>query len=158
MKIKLDFVTNSSSTAFFFTFNNINPIIMKSLFENIRRYKKNFNIGKMTHKNVINAIENCYSSKMIKTIDEAIDCINDLIDDCNNDNLLVSKTYHNIHLQIVDRLKRAKSNGATHLIMIEFGDNHGDVCGGLVGNTMDYEGRYIDIDDNDFQVFTIQNR
>ena len=46
----------------------------------------------------------------------------------------------------------------TSVFVIGFGDNHGQISGVGLGTVMDYEGRYIDIDEKDFVVFTEQNR
>jgi len=51
-------------------------------------------------------------------------------------------------------LNRTKSKGLNSVLQIGFGDNHGDVCGGDVGTVMDYEGRHIRINKDDFVVIT----
>jgi hypothetical protein len=51
-----------------------------------------------------------------------------------------------------------KKRGFKTVHIIGFGDNHGEICGGIVGNVMDYAGRHIYIDKDGFIVFTEQNR
>ena len=58
----------------------------------------------------------------------------------------------------IKNFERIKKNGLDHAIQIGFGDNHGEVCGGDIGYSMDYEGRSIHILEKDFAVFTEQNR
>ena len=60
--------------------------------------------------------------------------------------------------KLIQKVNRLKEKGLTHCVEIGFGDNHGDICGGDIGNLMDYEGRNISISNNEFAVFTIQNR
>lgn len=55
-------------------------------------------------------------------------------------------------------LKRLKEKGFTTVHVVEFGDHHGHVSGGAVGNIMDYAGRDINMAKEDFVVFTEQNR
>ena len=59
---------------------------------------------------------------------------------------------------IVARLNRALRRGLKNVVIIGFGDNHGQICGCHVGLAMDYEGRKIEIEESDFFVFTKQNR
>lgn len=66
---------------------------------------------------------------------------------------------HNRQLKTqLERARGAKKKGLNSVLVIGFGDNHGQVCGGDVGMCMDYEGRRIDIDESDFKVITEQNR
>jgi hypothetical protein len=58
----------------------------------------------------------------------------------------------------IDHVKALKSKGFKYVTEIGFGDNHGSVQGEGVGDIMDYAGRSIDIDKEDFVVWTEQNR
>ena len=55
-------------------------------------------------------------------------------------------------------LKVAKDNGLNSVVVLGFGDNDGHISSGDVGYAMDYEGRNIVINENDFVVFTVQDR
>jgi len=55
-------------------------------------------------------------------------------------------------------IEDAKNRGLDCVIQIGFGDNHGDIQGGRIGIAMDYEGRYIRINQDDLVVITEQNR
>lgn len=54
--------------------------------------------------------------------------------------------------------EEAKNRNLNCVIEIGFGDNHGHIQGGRIGMAMDYEGRYIRINQDDLVVVTEQNR
>ena len=58
----------------------------------------------------------------------------------------------------IKKLKSLEKKGFKYVNEIGFGDNHGDVCGGKVGYAMDYDGRSINLSEDDFVVMTEQNR
>jgi len=55
-------------------------------------------------------------------------------------------------------IEEASDRGLDCIIEIGFGDNDGQIQGGRIGYAMDYEGRYIRINQDDLMVFTEQNR
>lgn len=61
-------------------------------------------------------------------------------------------------MEAASKVGRARERGLNNLIIIDMGDHSGEIQGGLVGNVMDYRGRDIHIDKEDFMVFTRQNR
>ena len=66
---------------------------------------------------------------------------------------------HNIDLKNeVNSMRSAKDKGLHSVLVIGFGDNDGQISGGSLGHCMDYEGRYMSIDEDDFMVYTEQNR
>ena len=55
------------------------------------------------------------------------------------------------------RVKKAIHNKLDHYIEVSFGDNDGMICGGRIGTTMDYSGRSINLNQKDFIVL-IENQ
>jgi len=82
----------------------------------------------------------------------------DKVDKPNYSLTNIYERHNSILEEQLNKLRAAKKRGLTSVINIGFGDNHGDISGGELGNCMDYEGRYISINNNDFIVFTEQNR
>lgn len=173
MKIKRDFVTNSSSTSFIMTFkDNVN-----NLFESIRKHKTEFSLSydswddityHVNYTDVIDALED--HPECIRSIDEHINLYTSYIDNIekSKEKALVNKKkdwYFNIlqeelveYNNILNHLMEAKNRGATKVYAIDFGDNHGDVVGTPVGLVMDYAGRELVIQDGEFRLVSIQNR
>ena len=179
MKIRTGFVSNSSSTSFTFIFKGND---FEDLYTMMRKYDQYFDLynadlfGEPLHCNVediIKAIKEKAKigseyesnnpmiitpiSKLISTSKETIEQNKKQIEQLEkrNDfwlNLIMDKA---MEISDLEDDKKAGFNGA---FIIEFGDNHGDICGGDVGNLMDYEGRTISINKPDFIVYTEQNR
>jgi hypothetical protein len=180
MKIRTGFVSNSSSTSFFFYTKTNNP---QELFDLITKYHQYFDlqynenygdkddkpIQTITYKDVINSIKsipklksNCCMSfnDYVKELTQQNEIlIKDLKTMPDND---FSKKYYieeyQYNMENLDRIKKAKLNQLNNIWTIGFGDNHGDVCGYGVGVIMDYEGRNIYINKNDFVVYAKLNR
>lgn len=182
MKAKADFVTNSSSTSFTFIFKG-NHI---DLFKGIITRAELFNLSMESygssydHKidvwDVIRAIdsvikingEDLWIKPAVATIDSHIKEKDREIDEIEgariqgfgNDEW--RKQYDDGVLAElkadIKSLKAAKAKGLTSMFTIGFGDNDGEICGGPVGTTMDYEGRHIKVNDDDFIIITEQNR
>ena len=185
MKIRNGFISNSSSTSFTMCFdgdeNNLYEMLKKYgvYFELIFPYNDlkyssghNQNWG-VDVEDVIKSIKSVLEKgevdykddvvfqerviildieDMIKAQKYSIEEIGKQLDEVYDISLLVQEQ------DILDKLETAKRRGLTSGIVIDFGDNHGVVCGGRIGNTMDYAGRYTHIDKKDFIVYTEQNR
>jgi hypothetical protein len=121
----------------------------------------------ITYKDVIGAMQNIESNLKVIDSQEVVKEIDDSIKSWKNVIKDQEKRGINDDWYMQDLLDEAsrKSDtedaikaGFTKALIINFGDNHGDVCGGDVGNTMDYEGRNIHINKPDLIVTTEQNR
>ena len=153
MKIKLDHITNSSSTAFFFIFKGDKK---EDLFNLIQKYHKDFektedfgyknkhDYRSVDSKFVIDSIENTlsvredflYDKCEIKSIENLIEEQEKNIKDYEK---LINKrpsinAYYNKYIdedkKRLDDMIKYKMDGFTHFLEIEFGDNHGHVAGG----------------------------
>ena len=182
MKIKTDFITNSSSTNFYFMFKGDHI----DLYQRLLEHKNKFNLSYDTFEEVSFEIN---TWDVIREIDKAIriretdlwllkevDDINSTIKHFEEKRRLIESLIKNhedsgasIHAnfyktdlqhinQSIQRFKEAKEKGLSSCLMISFGDNHGDVIGDPVGTTMDYSGRDMSINCPGFVVFTEQNR
>lgn len=101
--------------------------------------------------NVDNEIEDS-QKEILRLHDEEVD---------GKDNAWLIKIYRDGQYEDINKqilLKEAKSRGLDRVIIIEFGDNHGHIQGGEIGYAMDYEGRYIRINQDDLVVVTDQCR
>jgi len=155
MKIKSDFVTNSSSTSFFFIFNGDK----NNLFDLIKQNSKSFNLKYVDYNNntiktdenfVIESINNKINKKHeymktveIKNIDFLIEEFKKRYEDLDK---LIKKSnkkfnYEKEMLQEINNkiviLNKARENGLINYLEIEFGDNHGHVCSNQA-SLMDY--------------------
>ena len=171
MKIRNGFVSNSSSTSFTMCFKDSE----EELYEMLKKYAVYFDLiypyeqdWKVNIDDVINSIKEClvknddYEKIEITSVDDAIvkqeECV-------EQEKEYVKKHPDRYNVENIfeendklEKLQTAKKRGLQSVIIIGFGDNSGNVCGGRIGNTMDYEGRHININKEDFIVFTEQNR
>jgi hypothetical protein len=181
MKTRQGFVSNSSSTSFFFI---IKEPTEKCLYDMIRKYKDRFNLStkwdntentSCNHIDVIDELEKVFAKAPRNEWDEPLGFsilskIGDLeieIEE-NKQRSIDSKEpdyarkwwREDIYRAESDigLLKEASKNGLTWIYNIQFGDNHGDVCGGRIGCTMDYAGQGMEINTPDFVVYTEPNR
>jgi hypothetical protein len=187
MKLKGDFITNSSSTAFFFIFNGDKK---EDLFNLIIKYKHKFDQSVDYGCGDNKDIRFCNAGYVIDSIDDVIttnepydestkckiEPIKKLIKEYKNDmdywekaykkeikrsktekiTYDLSKDYKEHEKKYRDGikvLKEAESKGLTSYINIEFGDNHGHVCGENA-SAMDYNGDDMIIKENDFYLLT----
>jgi hypothetical protein len=176
MKIKQDFVTNSSSTSFIFIFKGDKIDFYKTLIN----HKKEFNISDSDYSrinvwDIIRSIDSVIISgesdlwikvpiedieEFIKKYSEHLLYLENGIKNKGPKNQFdqweieeMKKIEDNIEL-----LNKCKNKGLNSVIEIGFGDNDGHIQGGIVGTVMDYEGRNINIESEDLVLFTEQNR
>ena len=175
MKVKIDSVTNSNSTSFTFIFKGDHIQLYEALLKRPKLFKLSHvsGWGRNTHlltcdtRDVIDAIDRNLNDSLIwnkqktNNIDEKIAELKLVVDD--SDGMDRELNHWEVHYikeksEQLKKLEKAKRLGLTGVLKIGFGDNHGEVCGGNVGTTMDYEGREIEVNDKDLIIFTEQNR
>lgn len=177
MKIRNGFVSNSSSTSFTFCYKGegIKPLTDLILTKYRDQFKRSYDEWHCNAMDVVEAIERCFYIKSEwhtigpVSIDKVILNEKDYLarhlkymKDRENE----KDTYwlqHDLEAKQriekkINKLNDIKNKGLTTVVIIGFGDNHGEVQGGNLGYAMDYDGRYIDIYEKDLVVFTEQNR
>ena len=169
MKIRNGFISNSSSTSFVICFKGdetaLHTLLKKYAvyFDLIFPYSEDMEADwKINVEDITTSIRECvqnyseddiYAVK-IESVDDAIALQVKYREDTQRRH---REDPHIYQLEDVweekykeEKLKSAKKRGLTSTIKISFGDNHGSICGGRIGNTMDFEGRKIDINKEDF--------
>lgn len=167
MKIRNGFVSNSSSTSFVFVFKD------GELPDAMKKHESYFNLS---HEGYNDEMYFCNHEEVLKCLEEipAVDAgeyCNKLIEEIEErkkDYKIYMSEFPSLVNYVKEdidkmnlRLKKIKSKmkkGFNKVITVGFGDNHGDFSGDGIGCVMDYEGRYISIDDNSLYVETEQNR
>lgn len=175
MKIREGFVSNSSSTSFWFVYKGNKGDVTNLCDLIVTKYREFFNLTfnpyedtapqHCNYADVAEAIRDVAKDPSVAhTVDEAILVFEDNIKQTENymvqskhDDGYYMQELMQLHDQL-DILMKAKKNGLTVAVNIGFGDNHGDVSGPGLGATMDYEGRGIRINREDLVVFTEQDR
>ena len=176
MKIKSDFVTNSSSTSFTFAWKGDKIDLMKELI----KHSKDFDLQYEDYEDKLltvdvwdivrsiddvmkNNPEDAYYKPEIVSIDEKIKEVKRSIEYykelANDDD--TGRWWSDSLEEEEEKLKlfeSIKEKGLLSTFTIGFGDNHGEICGGRIGYTMDYRGRHISINDSGLLVTTEQNR
>ena len=178
MKVKHGFVSNSSSTSFFFIFKGEGKDDFRSTLE---KNKDRFDLiyfdytGKclhVRHKEIFDAIFDAIESDKasIYEIDGLVDYYQEDLDYHIKD--LKSLEYNNINNHFhkwcmenieyikkqLDLVNKAKRKGFNKHFIIDFGDNHGTISGSDLAVVMDCEGRNININNDDLILFTELNR
>ena len=183
MKIRVGFVANSSSTSFtFLTKKSGKSELVKQILEHYTKFNLTHVspafldtecVYHCTAEDVCEAIK-VLTARQPQKIDKCIEEEKQEIEQSkkwweDSKSLCADERSMSLHekwheealsdmMKKVIWLEQAKSQGFTHVFEVKFGDNDGDFSGGNVGITMDYEGRYIDIDDESFKVKTEQAR
>jgi len=181
MKVKTDFITNSSSTGFIFMFKGNSKIMFyKNLVEHSDKFELVYD---KSYGNKPPDIIKCNVWEIIETIDpyirkdegpdrdvwimKGIEPIEGLLKKVINDHdywkkeqeehdqFYYKETYEEAQLMLI-KVKEAVSKGFTHYFDIDFGN---DGCiSDSIGDVMDYEGRNIRIDDDELILITEQRR
>jgi hypothetical protein len=172
MKIKNDFVTNSSSTCFLFAFKGKTR---KDLYKKILDHEMTFfltmdydgfcsgvdeeedNGISCKADDVIDALKSKRKQFKVVTIDEKIKEIKKSCITWTKYGPRYSCFVYECKSKLAI-LNHAKKLGINNVMEVCFGDNDGPFSGTKVGLIMDYEGRYISIYDDDFVVMTEQRR
>jgi len=181
MKIKQDFVTNSSSTSFIFIFKGNHRT---HLFEKMVNYGDQFKVYNEYESGskyvdvweIIQCIDPIISShiqdpwhlpgplklsELFETYDKTLkeyktNLIEELKEEKEDPKRWVSSKYTKEHIEDIEDkisiIKKAIEDGLDHYVEISFGDNDGMIQGGRVGTNMDYSGRNININEKDFVV------
>lgn len=177
MKIRNGFVSNSSSTSFTFCFkdkgNGIDDLLDMIVSQKYKNnFQRSFDEWFCNATGVADAIKASverggeWNEAKVVSIDKIIA---DEKDDLKHIKEVIKeaekKNWTGYYLERKDcleekikKLQKIKKNGLDSVLVIGFGDNDGEVCGGSVGHAMDYDGRYIGINTNELVVFTEQNR
>ena len=184
MKIRNGFVSNSSSTSFTFIFKGSK---LDDLYAMISKYGDHFKLSHIgwddipdtcNAESVIRSIRGAARStskydfenisivsidkhiselkKQVKVNDEAIE-----EDEKADKGYSLTDLYSGWNAEIndkIEKLEALKKNGLTSICQVDFGDNHGQISGMGIGTVMDYEGRHININAEDFAVMIDQNR
>lgn len=184
MKIKADFVTNSSSTSFTFVFKGSDKF---DLYKLMLKHAESFDLeneywgdgnGRIDVWDVIRAMDGVIRNDDrdmwilpgMLSIDSHLINLRSQLDGTKEYLKKAESEEGGIKLNDwmieakVDEEKRVKqfeelvNKGFKTIFQIGFGDNHGEIQGGLIGTTMDYAGREININKDDFVIFTEQDR
>ena len=183
MKTRNGFVSNSSSTSFTMCFKGED---ISGLYKMIEKYSNYFDLFnawirddemlRCSAQDVIDAIksvkvihmhdnnEDTWDTCQLYTIDEYLSALNESLErmqgrKCKENSFSSWIMEHIFKLQdeIVET-KRLKERGINKVFKVHFGDHDGPFAGTDIGLIMDYEGRDIRINKEDFYVTTEQAR
>ena len=182
MKIKHDFVTNSSSTGFIFLFKGDKRT---DLFRQMVKYEDQFKLYNEYHGSggdyidvwdIIREMDPLLSSSRedpwylpgplkIKDLLERHEgelkehektLKEELKREAEKQEAWTSSDWTKEYIETLKekivKVKKAIHNSLDHYIEVSFGDNDGMIQGGKVGMTMDYSGRSIELNQKDFMV------
>lgn len=168
MKIKTDFITNSSSTNFIFIFKGNTKEDLYAILRNNSpffklEYKDYNNVTyNITVEDIIDSIEKCIDCKSeysktvrIQPIDILIKEVKSLRETYEQKTITENDYRSNDWIEFLNKenlklnySENAKTIGLNSFIEIEFGDNHGDISNCIIGEVMDYKGRNIYLSTN----------
>ncbi len=176
MKIKSDFVTNSSSTCFLFAWSGKGKKSLYKLMEKYGNYfflqtkysdfTNDFKVVKneisCNVNDVVAALKSISRKTKIvpidKKIEEYLENIRTLKSYKNSRLNLYSKSLIYRTLSRIAVLTYAKESGISNVLEVCFGNNDGPFAGTEIGLIMDYEGRNIELLSNDLVILTEQRR
>jgi len=174
MKIRNGFVSNSSSTSFTFCYKGkgIKPLTNLILTKYSSNFERCYDEWSCNASDVVKAIENCFEHgnkwdkikpvHIDKIIEQEEFSLKRVIEDMEQEKDEYWKQRSIEREQTLEakirKLQSIKEKGLTTVLIVGFGDSHGEVSGGSIGYAMDYDGRCIDINGKDLVVFTEQNR
>ena len=164
MKIRQGFISNSSSTSFMFIFKGETK---EDLYDAIWKNRKDFHL--VTDDNysccaefLVDAIESNLTivelGNRVNSIDSIIKDLNKSIADISGYKLdkRTEKVCIDEYNGYIGKLIHLKDKGFKTILQISFGDNHGDISGGNVGTTMDYESYHFEnYEKKDLAIITI---
>lgn len=180
--------SSSSSFTFCFNSNDINTLYAMILkyreYFDLSYSNYENEIHSCTAKDIIEAIKLVMKNNKkaeewnkiyIQTIDEVIEQYQARIEDCQQE-LKKAKDKEKVkdsrytwevdfytrdiksYKDTISYFQRIQKKGLTTAITIGFGDNHGEISGPGIGEIMDYEGRNISLNKDDFAIYIEQNR
>lgn len=170
MKMRFGFVSNSSSTSFTFCYEGegIKPLtdLITGKYRNL--FSRRYDEWSCDAYDIARELDRCFENKEIFpiSVNKAIKNEKDNLAYVLEELMTEKDSYFrqrcieqkfDLEHKIM-KLKSAKDKGLDTVIVVGFGDNHGNVQGSNVGYAMDYDGRNIDIDTKDLVVCTEQNR
>jgi hypothetical protein len=166
MKVRLGFITNSSSTNHIMMWKGSQYDLKKFLMENL---------------SVFPTESDGYNQKYVVEKGEILDAILSMINNAMNKEAIKEELQNRLEraerwyeeekerkdswsvdwekeeLEFAKKLLNSAED-KDWMLEVSFGDNEGDFAGGNIGNIMDYEGRLININEDGFSYTTEQNR
>lgn len=169
MKIRNGFVSNSSSTSFTFCFKgkNIKDLTDLILTKYRDSFKRSYDEYHCNALDVVKAIEECIKEcvSIDKVILDTMAILEGTLEYTERHKDKKDRYFIEMELRLkqelenkIEKLKGIREKGLNSVVIIGFGDNHGDVSGGNIGYAMDYGGRDIDINNDDLVVFAKMDR
>lgn len=173
MKIKYDFITNSSSTAFYFIFKGgrFKDKNRERLFELIRKYRDIFDLSvdygikeehliTCNHQDIISDIDKLISKRkdslkfisldeLINNLEKEVKRLEKQKEELEEDGCFRDYFYEYINEtnSRLNKIKELKSRGLNRCIEVEFGNSGMHEVSSNSGTCMDYERPTIDSDD-----------